>query len=246
MVHNNSVDYLHFIQHLLTNADEIRFDDERERVFGTMFYYTLYLDKISKTGVRSIEEALRNFKKYTPFVDEVKELTAYLLSNIDIKTFPIGEGFPQALEQYGRYTREEIFTIFDRQTAEKRMQGSVSGVFNIEERNTELLFVTLNKSDKDFSVSTMYDDYVVSERQFHWKSKNTDTHEGRGKRYVEQAINKKKFLLFVRADKTDGFNNTCPFYCFGLVDYISSRDDKPMSIDWHMHHPILPQFIKAV
>lgn len=246
LVHNNSVAYLHFIQHLLTNADEIRFDDERERVFGTMFYYTLYLDKISKTGVRSIEEALRNFKKYTPFVNEVKELTAYLLSNIDIKTFPIGEGLPQALEQYGRYTREEIFTIFGRQTAEKRMQGSVSGVFNIEERNTELLFVTLNKSDKDFSVSTMYDDYVVSERQFHWKSKNTDTHEGRGKHYVEQAINKKKFLLFVRVDKTDGFNNTCPFYCFGLVDYISSRDDKPMSIDWHMHHPILPQFIKAV
>lgn len=246
LVHNNSVAYLRFIQHLLTNADEIRFDDERERVFGTMFYYTLYLDKISKTGVRSIEEALKNFKKYTPFVDEVKELTAYLLSNIDIKTFPIGEDLPQALEQYGCYTREEIFTIFGRQTAEKRMQGSVSGVFNIEERNTELLFVTLNKSDKDFSVSTMYDDYVVSERQFHWKSKNTDTHEGRGKRYVEQAINKKKFLLFVRADKTDGFNNTCPFYCFGLVDYISSRDDKPMSIDWHMHHPILPQFIKAV
>ena len=246
LVHNNSVAYLRFIQHLLTNADEIRFDDEQERVFGTMFYYTLYLDKISKTGVRSIEEALRNFKKYTLFVDEVKELTAYLLSNIDIKTFPIGEDLPQALEQYGCYTREEIFTIFGRQTAEKRMQGSVSGVFNIEERNTELLFVTLNKSDKDFSVSTMYDDYVVSERQFHWKSKNTDTHEGRGKRYVEQAINKKKFLLFVRADKTDGFNNTCPFYCFGLVDYISSRDDKPMSIDWHMHHPILPQFIKAV
>ena len=246
LVHNNSVAYLRFIQHLLTNADEIRFDDERERIFGTMFYYTLYLDKISKTGVRSIEEALRNFKKHTPFVDEVKELTAYLLSNIDIKTFPIGEDLPLALEQYGCYTREEIFTIFGRQTAEKRMQGSVSGVFNIEERNTELLFVTLNKSDKDFSVSTMYDDYVVSERQFHWKSKNTDTHEGRGKRYVEQAINKKKFLLFVRADKTDGFNNTCPFYCFGLVDYISSRDDKPMSIDWHMHHPILPQFIKAV
>lgn len=246
LMHNNSVAYLRFIQHLLTNADEIRFDDERERVFGTMFYYTLYLDKISKTGVRSIEEALRNFQKHTPFVDEVKELTAYLLSNIDIKTFPIGEDLPQALEQYGCYTREEIFTIFGRQTAEKRMQGSVSGVFNIEERNTELLFVTLNKSDKDFSVSTMYDDYVVSERQFHWKSKNTDTHEGRGKRYVEQAINKKKFLLFVRADKTDGFNNTCPFYCFGLVDYISSRDDKPMSIDWHMHHPILPQFIKAV
>lgn len=149
-----------------------------------------------------------------------------------------------ALEQYGRYTREEIFTIFGRQTAEKRDAGQCFGCV-VEERNTELLFVTLNKSNKDFSVSTMYDDYVVSERQFHWKSKNTDTHEGRGKRYVERAINKKKFLLLSEQIKQTAIN-TCPFYCFGLVDYISSRDDKPMSIDWHMHHPILPQFIKAV
>jgi hypothetical protein len=153
---------------------------------------------------------------------------------------------PMALEQYGCYTREEVFAIFGRQTADRKMQGSVAGVFNIEELNTELFFVTLNKSDKDFSAPTMYDDYVVSEQQFHWKSQNTDTHQGRGRRFVEQAQNKKKFVLFVRENKKDGFGNTCPFYCFGLVDYISSRDDKPMSIDWRMHHPILPQFINAV
>ena len=129
---------------------------------------------------------------------------------------------------------------------EKKMQGSVSGIFKIDELNTELFFVTLNKSDKDFSPSTMYDDYVISENKFHMKSQNTDSHSGSGKRFVEQAQNHKKFILFVREDKKDGFGNTCPFYCFGLVDYISSRDDRPMSIDWKVQQPILPQFIKAV
>lgn len=76
---------------------------------------------------------------------------------------------------------------------------------------------------------------------------NTASHTNdRGRGYTEQATNKRKFLLFVREDKKDGFGNTSPFYCFGLVDYISSRDDKPMSIDWRMHQPILPQFVKAV
>ena len=117
------------------------------------------------------------------------------------------------------------------------MQGSVAGVFNIEELNTELFFVTLNKSEKDFSATTMYDDYVVSENQFHWKSQNTDTHQGSGKRFVQQAINKKKFVLFVRESKEDGFGNTNPFYCFGLIDYISSYDNKPMSIDWRYTSP---------
>lgn len=97
---------------------------------------------------------------------------------------------------------------------------------------------------KAFFMST-FKELVVGE-EFMWKSQNTDSHQGLGKRFVEQSKNKKKFLLFVRENKRDGFGNTCPFYCFGLIDYISSYDDQPMSIDWRMHQPILPQFIKAV
>ena len=211
-----------------------------------MLYYALYGDTISNTGFNNIKQAIKKFKTYPLFVSEVLELTTYLLENINVNTFYIGEEMPQALEQYGCYSREEVFAIFGRQTFNKKMQGSVSGVFKIDELNTELFFVTLNKSDKDFSASTMYDDYVISETKFHWKSQNTDSHQGRGKRFVEQERNKKKFVLFVREYKHDGFGNTCPFYCFGLVDYISSRDDKPMSIDWRMHQPILPQFLTAI
>ena len=246
LVHANCMSYLHFVKRLVNNLDNISFTDEREKIYGVMLYYTLYGDKISKVGVGSIEEAIGRLREYPVFVKEINELVDYLMINIEIKTFAVGEGMPSALEQYGCYTREEVFAIFGRQTADKRMNGSVTGAFNIDELNTELFFVTLNKSEKDFSPSTMYDDYVVSEYQFHWKSKNSDTHQGKGKRYVQQAINKRKFILFVRENKQDGFGNTCPFYCFGLVDYISSRDDKPMSIDWRMHQPILPQFIKAV
>ena len=201
---------------------------------------------LSQVGVHSIEEAIGRLKNYPIFIKEIKEVCEYLLTNLEVKTFAVGEGLPLALEQYGVYTREEIFAIFGRQKADKKMQGSVAGVFNIEELNTELFFVTLNKSEKDFSATTMYDDYVVSENQFHWKSQNTDTHQGSGKRFVQQAINKKKFVLFVRESKEDGFGNTNPFYCFGLIDYISSYDNKPMSIDWRLHQPILPKFVKAV
>lgn len=246
LIHTNSVAYLHFIKKVLSSLDSLRFTDERDKTFGIMLYYTLYLDKISKLGFSNIEEAISLLRNYPLFISELQELTDYLLANLEIKTFSVGEGLPIALEQYGCYTREEVFSIFGRQTADKKMQGSVAGVFKIEELNTELFFVTLNKSDKDFSASTMYDDYVVSEKQFHWKSQNTDTHQGSGKRFVEQSKNKKKFILFVREYKHDGFGNTCPFYCFGLVDFISSRDDKPMSIDWRVQQPILPQFLNAV
>lgn len=246
LVHVNTVSYLNFIRKVMLAKGNVKCNDEREETFAVMLYYTLFIDKISKVGVKSISEALRRLADYPMFISEILELTDYLLAHLEIKTFSVGEGMPMGLEQYGCYTREEVFAIFKRQTANKKMQGSVAGVFNIEELNTELFFVTLNKSDKDFSAETMYNDYVVSENEFRWESQNTDSHQGKGKRFVEQKKNGKKFLLFVRENKKDGYGNTCPFICFGLVDYIRSKDDKPMKINWQTHHPILPQFLNAV
>ena len=246
LVHVNSLSYLNFICKVMKAKGNIRYCGKQEETYAVMLYYSLFGDKISKIGVNSIEEALKSLEHYPVFVSEILELAEYILSNLDKKTYSVGEGMPVALEQYGCYTREEVFAIFGRQTAEKKMQGSVAGVFNIEELNTELFFVTLNKSDKDFSAETMYNDYVVSEYEFHWESQNTDSHTGKGKRFVRQKENGKKFLLFVRENKKDGFGNTCPFICFGLVDYISSKGDKPMKINWQMHQPILPRFLNAV
>ena len=246
LTHTNTASYLHFVLKIVSNLDAIHFTDEREHTYGMMLYYTLFGEKISKIGVNSVEEAIGRLKSFPIFINEIKEICEYLLANIEIRTFAVGEGMPLALEQYGIYSREEIFTIFGCQNADKKMQGYVAGIYNVKELNTELFFVTLNKSEKDFSATTMYDDYIVSENQFHWKSQNTDTHQGSGKRFVQQAINKKKFVLFVRETTKDGFGNTNPFYCFGLIDYISSYDNKPMSIDWRLHHPILPKFVKAV
>ncbi|WP_278811806.1 MULTISPECIES: DEAD/DEAH box helicase [Prevotellaceae] len=246
LVHVNSLAYIHFIRKVMKAKGRLTCDGKQEETFAVMLYYSLFGDKISKVGVKSIGEALARLAHYPVFVAEVLELTNYLVANVGKKTFAVGEGMPATLEQYGCYTREEVFAIFDRQTADKKMQGSVAGVFNIDELNTELFFVTLNKSDKDFSAETMYNDYVVSENEFHWESKNTDTHAGRGGRYVRQKENGKKFLLFVRENKQDGFGNTCPFICFGLIDYISSKGDKPMKISWRTHQPILPSFLSAV
>ena len=246
LVHVNTVSYLNFIRKVMLAKGNVKCNDEREETFAVMLYYALFIDKISKVGVKSISEALRRLADYPMFISEILELTDYQLAHLETKTFSVGEGMPMCLEQYGCYTREEVFAIFKRQTANKKMQGSVAGVFNIEELNTELFFVTLNKSDKDFSAETMYNDYVVSENEFRWESQNTDSHQGKGKRFVEQKKNGKKFLLFVRENKKDGYGNTCPFICFGLVDYIRSKDDKPMKINWQTHHPILPRFLNAV
>ena len=86
----------------------------------------------------------------------------------------------------------------------------------------------------------------MGEYKFHWQSQNSDSHIGRGKRFIEHKKNGKRFLLFVREAKKDGFGNTSPFYCFGFVNYISSYGDYPMSIEWELNEPIMPYFLNVV
>lgn len=249
LIHHNTASYLHFVADFLTGSK--RYMDEDKRLYATMLYYNLYQERIDKTELKEMGMyqalALLHDDRYRYFKQEAAEIVSYLLSHLEITTTPLGPEVLPCIELYGCYTREEIFTLVGRQTEGKRMSGSVSGVFNLPEYDATLLFVTLNKSDKDFSPSTQYDDYVINKDYFHWQSKNTDSHHNRGGQiYTEQPQRHNKIVLFVREEKKDGFGNTCPFHCFGLVDYVSSHGDFPMNITWKLEKPVMPQYLKVV
>ena len=247
LIHHNTASFLHFVEQFI--AGENVHKVEANKTYAIMLYYALFQDKLSKTGYSSINEALEliHLPKYACFKQEIAEIVSFLSSRLDIKTTPIGAEIIPGLELYGCYTREEVFTLVGRQTAEVKMQGAASGVFNLPEHNATLLFVTLNKSEKDFSPSTQYNDYLINEEYFHWQSQNTDSHTNKGgRRYTEQAQTKNRIILFVREEKKDGFGNTSPFHCFGLVDYVSSHDDFPMNVKWKLQKPAMAQYLKAI
>ena len=247
LIHHNTASFLRFIERFISGEKVHKVEDNK--TYAIMFYYALFQDKISKTGYGSINEALEliHLPKYACFKQEIAEIVSFRLARLDIKTTPIGVEIIPGLELYGCYTREEVFTLVGRQTAEVKMQGAASGAFNLPEHNAVLLFVTLNKSEKDFSPSTQYNDYLINEEYFHWQSKNTDSHyNSGGRKYVEQAKTGMKVILFVREEKKDGFGNTSPFHCFGLVDYVSSHDDFPMNVKWKLQEPAMAQYLKAI
>ena len=247
LIHHNTSSFLRFVERFIAGEGVHMVEDNK--TYAIMLYYALFQDKLSKTGYSSINEALEliHLPKYACFKQEIAEIVSFLLACLDIKTTPIGVEIIPGLELYGCYTREEVFTLVGRQTAEVKMQGAASGVFNLPEHNATLLFVTLNKSEKDFSPSTQYNDYLINEEYFHWQSQNTDSHNNNGgRRYTEQAQTKNKIILFVREEKKDGFGNTSPFHCFGLVDYVSSHDDFPMNVKWKLQKPAMAQYLKAI
>lgn len=251
LLHINTIPFIKFIRRFLSNhctiVQDKELSQETSKHYATMLYYALFQDNITKLGFNNIYEALHSIENNPLLKQEISEIMDYIYDNLEIKTHPLSEkDYPQGLELYGCYTREEILTLFNRQTATKKMQGTAAGLFSIEELNTELFFVTLNKSEKDFSPSTQYNDYFISDRRFHWQSQNSASHYNAGIRYVKQKQNGRRFILFVRSSKKDGFGNTCPYYCLGLLDYINSNGNFPMNIEWQLRQPAMAKFIKAV
>lgn len=248
LVHHNTVSFLRFVNDFLAGSKQ--YLDESNLPYTTMLYYILYQERIDKTEFKDMGMyqalALLHNERYRYFKQEVAEIVSYLLAHLEITTTPLGADVLPCIELYGCYTREEIFTLVGEQTLEKKM-SSISGVFNLPKYDATLLFVTLNKSDKDFSPSTQYNDYIINKDYFHWQSKNTDAHYNMGGHiYIDQPIKHNKIILFVREEKKDGFGNTCPFHCFGLVDYVSSHGDCPMNITWKLEEPVMPQYLKVV
>lgn len=165
------------------------------------------------------------------FAGELKELLALLgeRRREPIRPWPTGGDVPLAL--HARYRREEVLAALEI-TRNGKFPRVQAGVFYDEELNTDLLFVTLRKTEKGFSPKTMYKDHAVSRSVFHWESQHT-AHAGTatGERYVAGTS---RVLLFVREQRKLPNGLAEPFVFLGPVRMISHRGARPMQIEWQL------------
>ena len=169
---------------------------------------------------------------------ELRELAAALLDRIPVhaEEEPDTNGCPLFLHR--QYVREEVLIALGMADQVGR-RHTQSGRIWIEERNTELFFVTLDKSEKAFSPTTRYEDYAVSPTRFHWQSQSTTSDSSAtGQRYLRQRDNGARFLLFVRPTTGD------PFVYLGPLRYVSHTGSRPMSIYWDLLHPMPAWFFQ--
>jgi len=97
----------------------------------------------------------------------------------------------------------------------------------------ELLFVTLDKSSKDYTPTTRYRDYAISPQLFHWETQsNASVLKESGRRYVESESTGWSYFLFVRV--TPG----APFAFLGRARYQHHEGDRPIGITWRLDVPM--------
>lgn len=212
---------------------------QSEKRMICMLFYTLYSKGNPKSvGInceKDIIEKIQNNKNISKELGFVLEI---LIDKIDYveKSFSLNQQVP--LKVNSIYSREQILASFGVSNINVR-KPSREGVLFIREENIDLFFVTLNKSEKNFSPNVMYDDYAISRELFHWQSQNsTSSNSNTGKRYMKSDGTKNKVFLFVREEnKLNG--NTAPYYFLGEITYVSSKGNKPMSIIWKLKQPMI-------
>lgn len=146
-------------------------------------------------------------------------------------------------EIYGSYYQQQIFAAIGKSTFENK-QESREGVFYDKDMRTDYFFITLNKSEKDFSPTTRYNDYAMNERLFHWESQSRTTIDSpTGKRYVSE-VGDGRFMFFVRPNKKiEGIAS--PFIFLGTGRHISHDGSAPIKITWELDHTIPDEILSV-
>ncbi|MDT3295066.1 DUF3427 domain-containing protein [Shewanella sp. SP2S2-6] len=232
-----SLSYLKFIKQLCENDFVFDGQDPIQNQFALMCHYNFW-DKSGKAlNVKSLTASLQMLRN-KPLQEELLAVLAILINRIHHQEMDLELAQPSALKVHSRYTREQILAAMGASTFEAK-SPSREGVLAINEQNLECLFVTLNKSEKQFSPTTMYHDYAISEHLFHWQSQNSARPElGRGLSYIEQQKLGETVLLFVREQSKDENGRTMGFVNFGKVHYVSHNGSQPMNVTWRLEQPI--------
>lgn len=109
--------------------------------------------------------------------------------------------FPCPLELHASYTRDEILVGLGCWSLEAQREVR-EGVLYLPELKTDVFFVTLNKTETDYSPTTLYEDHALSADRFHWQLQSTTSAQSpTGRRYIEHAEQGGTVLLFMREDK---------------------------------------------
>ncbi|MGF7012049.1 superfamily II DNA or RNA helicase [Lachnospiraceae bacterium PF1-22] len=225
----------------LDNIDFAKLPDIKKRMLQ-MFYVTVWGSVAEDWESDEVLDNLYGLSDCPVMLNELIELLKYQYERIDFIDEPVDLGFECPLDLHCTYTRDQLLVALDFMKPNTVREG----VKWLPDKQLDVFFVTLNKSDKDYSPTTMYNDYSINDRLFHWQSQSTTSEDSQtGQRYIHHRENGSRILLFVREFKQDHLTGSASAYTFlGTASYVKHEGSKPMNITWKLDQPIPAKYLK--
>jgi hypothetical protein len=208
-----------------------------------MLHVTLWGDQSTQWSVAEADARLR---QNPAVVADLRQILDYRLAHAP--ALPAGRVPEQAgpLTIHAQYTRDEILVGLGRWTLARRPDVR-EGVLHLPESRVDAFFVTLQKTEDEYSPTTMYEDYLISHDLFHWQSQSTTSADSpTGTRYVRHREQGYTPLLFVRETRTLAPGFPAPYAFLGPCKYVSHEGSRPMSIVWRLRHPVPARLFRVM
>lgn len=247
LFHINSRKLIQFATKALTcglKMQHTQFNKE-EKLMIAMIYYSFYLEAPEKLGFSSFEKALDTlYEDNKEIIEEAVEILQYNYMHIDFVDKHVELGCTYPIDLHCAYSTDQIMAALG-YFEESKKPAFREGVKHFKEKKVDAFFITLNKSEKDYSPSTLYEDYAINERLFHWQSQSRTTVESEmGQRYINHLSTGNKIILFVRENKKkDGL--TSAYTYLGEAEYVSHMGNSPISFVWKLKEEIPAGLMRA-
>lgn len=238
-----SIDSPKFIEFAIKYLNDTNMElNHTQILLRNMLYYTFYNNKPGDEGLKSIQDGIEAVISNENIKNEILEIFDILYENINFVPVENSYDFDCPLEVHCTYTKAQILAGFE--YYKEDFYGPVSeGVRYFKDRDVDAFFITLNKSDKDFSELTLYDDYAINDNLFHWQSQHRDNQNSKN---VQRYINSKgRVSLFVREYKYENGKSgkRCPYIYLGECTHVSHEGNNPVSFVWKLKNDIPGKFL---
>ena len=216
-----------------------------EAQYLRMWQFTVWTKDWKEVGLKDEWDGLFSLTRTPQGKREILELLEWLWDHISITPRNANLPWPTPLEVYCSYSRDQLFTALGlkkpnsvREGVKYLHTGNSSAT-----RDTDVFLITLNKSEKEFSDTTLYDDYSIDSQLFHWQSQSTTTPDSKpGQRYIHQNETGSIVLLFVRERKKNIYKNTMAYTFLGQARFVQTYGSRPMTIIYKLDNPIPAAF----
>lgn len=198
-------------------------------------HYRIWGQPGRKLGMANIEVSYRRATQNPSLLRDLEEVLAWADEESRVGSASLNLPFPCSLELHATYGSDEIKAALGKASFESAGETG-SGFIRCPEIKTIVALVTFQKTEKEFSPSTMYQDYPISRELLHWETQGkTSQASDTGQNLIHHQERGYTMLFFVRSRKrVDG--TTSPFNFLGPAKLVSFQSERPIQMVWRLDH----------
>jgi superfamily II DNA or RNA helicase len=236
------------LRHILDALLRLREGDIKEALKragedAMRIHYRLWGKPGSKRSFQTLEDSFERLARNPAVLNDAAEVIQWADQESrvsgEVPTLP----FASPLELHAHYGSNDIKAAFGMADLETAGIAGV-GTFQLQRQKAYIHLITFQKTEHEFSPTTMYADYPISRELLHWESQsNTSAESETGQNLIHHVERGFTILVFARdVKKRDGI--TVPFTYLGPATRVSSESERPIKFVYRLPHPMPAQMFE--